>query len=116
MIYWYRKLYTDDKVQPHTKKIQKKILSGKGKKKYYVILLSRQKENLLEVLKTDVAFYRFHKEEELYVIGLASTWEKAVQIIQEILVEGYGKNPDFQLKNSFSMSDFQPAGKNSDGR
>lgn len=107
MIYWYRNLYMDDAVAKHLERCKKRVERRRPWKKNYVVLtLAVNEKNLFEIMETRQLFFRRYNYLDLYVVGLASSREKAVEILREILEQGYSSNPSFQPRELFKKEDF----------
>ena len=107
MIYWYRNLYMDDTVAKNPERCKKRVERRRPWKKSYVALtLASNKKNLFEIMETRQLFFRRYNHMDFYVIGLTSNYEKAVEILQEILEQGYHLDPMFQPREHFKKEDF----------
>ena len=107
MIYWYRNLYMDEAVAKHPERCKKRVERRRPWKKSYVALtLAVNENNLFEIMETRQLFFRRYNHLDLYVVGLTSSREKAVEILQEILEQGYSSNPSFQPRELFKKEDF----------
>lgn len=108
MIYWYRNLYMDDAVAKHPERCKKRVERRRPWKKSYVALtLASNEKNLFEIMETRQLFFRRYNHFDLYVIGLASSYENAVEILQKILERGYSLDSSFQPREHFKKEDFE---------
>lgn len=107
MIYWYRDLYMDDQVAKHPERCKKRVESRRPWKKNYVaVILAVNEENLFEIIETRQLFFRRYSYMDLYVVGLTSSYDRAVDLLQKMLVEGYKADPSFQPRGHFGKKDF----------
>ena len=107
MIYWYRDLYMDDKVAANPERCKRRVERRRPWKKNYVaVTLASNEKNLFEIMETRQLFFRRFTYLDLYVVGLASTYDKAVELLQKILVEGYEADAAFQPRECFGKEDF----------
>lgn len=108
MIYWYRNLYMDDVVAKNPQRCKKRVEKRRPWKKSYVALtLAANEKNLFEIMETRQLFFRRYNYLDLYVVGLASDYKKAVEILQDILEQGYYLDPLFQPRERFKKEDFE---------
>lgn len=107
MIYWYQDLYMDDKVAANPERCKRRVERRRPWKKNYVALtLASNEENLFEIMETRQLFFRRFSYMDLYVVGLTSSYDKAVELLQKILVEGYEADASFQPRKCFRKEDF----------
>lgn len=113
MIFWYENLYMDDSVKEEEKKC-KKIIEKRSfwqklpwKKSYYIIILANNKKNLFEILNTSEMFFDYYGHTDIYIVGVARKHENAVEILRQILTEGYQKDDDFDPRKVFLKEHFQ---------
>ena len=108
MIYWYRNLYMDDTVAKNPERCKKRVERRRPWKKSYVALtLAANEKNLFEIMETRQLFFRRYNHLDLYVVGLAADYEKAVKMLQGILEQGYRLDPSFQPRKQFRKKDFE---------
>lgn len=107
MIYWYRDLYMDEKVAVNPERCKRRVERRRPWKKNYVaVVLAPNERNLFEIMETRQLFFRRFAYLDLYVVGLTSTYDKAVELVQKILVEGYEEDSAFQPRECFRKEDF----------
>lgn len=114
MIYWYQDLYMDEKVAENPGRCKKRIARRRPWKKSYVaITLATNEKNLFEIMETRQLFFRRYAYLDLYVVGLAVSYENAVGLLQGILEKGYKENPAFSPRDCFPKEDFSDTVKES---
>lgn len=112
MIYWYQDLYMDDKVAKNPERCKKCVERRRPwKKKYVAVILAVNDENLFEIIDTRQLFFRRFSYMDLYVVGLTSTYDKALELLQKMLVEGYQSDPSVRPRDRFDKKDFIRSGK-----
>jgi hypothetical protein len=100
-------MYMDKKVAKHPKRCKRRVAGRRPWKKSYVaIVLAANEENLFEIMETRQLFFRRYGYLDLYVVGLASNYENAVELLQQMLVKGYKENPSFSPRTCFDKKDF----------
>ena len=115
MIHWYNDLYMDQKVRENPGRCKNHIERCAGSLKrsiskfwrsYYVITLPSNEKNLFDIMETRQLFFRRYAHLDLYVVGLAKNYNSALELLQQILLEGIGQDGELQLRNRFDKSDF----------
>ncbi|HKM34966.1 MAG TPA: hypothetical protein VJY54_09525 [Lachnospiraceae bacterium] len=76
----------------HKLKKQSKVLQ------FYVIILSRNPSDQLEIYKACYLSQKYFKKNPIYVIGIASDYDEAVDIIKQIAEECYLHSGNCNLK------------------
>jgi len=112
MIFWYKDLYMDETVRKKEKTC-KKIIEERSvfqklpwKKSFYIITLAENEKNIFEIMNTDQLFFKYYGQKELYVIGIASGYDEAVDIVENILCKGYTSSEEFSPRELFDKNDF----------
>ena len=106
MIRWYKELYMDEEVSRHPKRCKKAVESRKLRKNnYYALMLANNPDNLFEIVQTRELFFRRYEYLDLYVFGLASEYENALALLQEV-VEQIMTMESKDFKTFFEKKDF----------
>lgn len=107
MIYWYQKLYMDEKVAKNPGKCKKRVMRRRPWKKSYVaITLAANRDNLFDIIETRQLFFRRYSYLDLYVVGLASEQGKARELLQHIVEDMWSQNADICVDSFFPKSKF----------
>ena len=118
MIFWYEHLYMDEKLR-HKEKQCKKIIEHRRKwkkypwqmlpwkKNYYVLALASNQENLFDIMNTDQMFFRYYEHQDLYVLGVSENYDGAVEILQQIMTDGFHNEPEFDPRKLFTKDRFR---------
>ena len=107
MIHWYQKLYMDEMVSEHPRRCKKQVMQRKPwKKSYFAITLATNPNNLFEIMETRQLFFRRYSYMDLYVVGLTETYENAVQVLQQILLEMEKEEGTFSTDTYFKKTEF----------
>lgn len=117
MIFWYDDLYMDDSVRQKEKAFRKTIEKRSvwqklpWKKSYYIITLANNEENLFEIMNTDEMFFRYYGYTDIYIVGVSGDYDGVVEMLAQILTEGYRENRDYNPREVFTKEYFH-AGNN----
>lgn len=93
----YPRLYIGESVNNPDKLIHKlkkhaKLLDA------YVITLSKNASDQLEIYKAGYLSQKYYRENPPYIIGIAGNYEEAVGLIEQIAKEAYAAQGNLQLK------------------
>lgn len=122
MIFWYENLYMDSSVMKHEETC-KKIIEGrvspnKGIKKkirerlsprhseYELVILANNRENLFEIINTNQMFFSYYARHDIFVIGVATQYEGALEIVRRILENGYAGDANYDPRSQLSKEHF----------
>ena len=98
---WAENLYLSDKTAKKKDKIIKKANRGVGMVSIYFITLASNRENLFDIFHAahlkQPAFYK----QDLYVVGIASGYEEALELVQRMIDDIYRKTGGFAVREYF---------------
>lgn len=107
MICWYRDLYMDEVVKKNPKKCKNRVEKRRPwKKNYYAVTLAANPENLFDIMGTRQLFFRRYEYMDIFVIGLASSKEEALVLLQKI-VEKMDREQIWNPREMFAKREFQ---------
>ncbi|MEE3468814.1 MAG: hypothetical protein VZQ83_10290 [Eubacterium sp.] len=126
MLYWYRDLMTSKKLRSKTDKHihrveryyralpKSKVFSDKKKwweqivgkripwKDYTVVIKSLNESDLFDIMATRQWVFRAYEKRDIYVIGLFTSKDDALEQIEAMLTEGYEADPAYDPRAAFS--------------
>jgi hypothetical protein len=82
----YKKLYCDAETGPHKKKIIRKIKYHGGLAKIYVITLA-DGNDYFDLIPGYALKQKAYPIKELHIMGLASGYDNAVELVQQMLAD-----------------------------
>ena len=99
MLKWQRKLYTGESVK-EPRKIRRKIEAGKLVPGIYLLTLSENPANVMEIIPAAMLIQRSYAGICPPVIGMAKGKDEALELVRTIIEEVYGAT------GSFSVSEY----------
>ena len=107
---WYKKLYLGDNAKEAKYKIFGKIRQNRFTFNTYLIILSSNAHNLLEIISANELKQPFYKDKtvrnHIYVVGLAVGYDEALEVVERIIKEVY------QATGGFDLQSYLEFGKN----
>ncbi len=108
MIKWYPNLYLDEKARKNEAKLKNRIDKGKPLLEVYCICIASNLDNLFDIINVNELLFRYYKNKQISIIGLAYGRESAVRLIEDIALDIYHNTDNFEpevffydyLKNS----------------
>lgn len=104
---WYRKLYLGDNAKCSKYKIIGRVRTGKFQMDTYLITLSNNPNNLLDMYSAKFLlqpyFKKSHVLDDIYVIGIAKGRDEAFQVITNIISDVYSNTGGFQLREYYKF-------------
>lgn len=94
---FYRDLYCDENIQKKKKKIIRKIRRNAGQLSVYVIALSKGSD-LFDIFHVGMLKQAYFPKEELRIIGLASSYEMAVDMAARMVMDFFAAYGTWQFK------------------
>ena len=102
---WHEELFVGKSVNPRRKKrMIRKINKRSILNRAYLITLPANTDNLLDIIDAKVVRRRGYPDQNLYIIGLAGSYEEAVTLAAEILYSYYLACGDFRLQECIQYS------------
>ena len=91
MIFWNEKLYTDKRVAKHLVRYKKRV-AKKGIRQGFCIVLAANSQNSLEIYPSRTAWFQYQKEHGVHIVGLASSYNRAVRLVRQMVEDVYRQN------------------------
>lgn len=99
---WYRKLYLGDNAKDAKYKIIGKVRTNKFQFDTYLITLSNNPDNLLDIYLANFLLQPHFKKsnflDDIYVVGIAKGRDEAFRLIEKIIFEVYSNTGEFKLR------------------
>ena len=96
-MHFYKNLYTSPSLQKKKRQIVWKLKTGKTLPFVYVITLSEQND-LMEIYHSVILKQPYYRKNPPYVIGIADSYQSAVELVQNILLDVSSQAGDFDMK------------------
>ena len=95
---YYCHLYMDEKVAPRKQEIQKNIENDKWQLEKYLIVLTNHPQNHLEIFQSALLLQKAIEKETLFVVGIASGYEEALELVEKIVQEVYDETKGTDIR------------------
>ena len=96
---FYHKLYLSDDLKEKKSKIIKKLKANKWQIEKYLIVLSKNVNNHLEIFNSVLLLQKVFEKEELFVVGITSNMERAYEFVEIITQEVYDNTQGTDIKS-----------------
>lgn len=96
-MHFYKNLYTSPSLQKKKRQIVWKLKTGKTLPFVYVVTLSEQND-LMEIYHCFILKQPYYRKNPPYVIGIADSYQSAVELVQNILLDVSSQAGDFDMK------------------
>ncbi len=93
----YKHLYFEPRIARKKKKMIRKLKCGKPPMFVYVIILGKESDQL-EVFQGTYLQQEYYAVNEPYLIGIASSYEGAICLVETIVKEVYEQTGDARIK------------------
>ncbi|MCI5648661.1 MAG: hypothetical protein ACI4EG_02525 [Fusicatenibacter sp.] len=98
MINWYKNLYVGDTAQKRQKKLIDRIEHGKLVPDVWLITLSSNIQNHLDILPADFLKQPYLREHLPMIVGLAVSYEESLCVLEQIVNEVYQETGDVKIR------------------
>jgi len=102
---FYSNLYTTKYCFRKKNKICRKLKNGKGPLTIFVIAVA-DGNDILEIYHSSILRQSYFHEKEMLVMGIAESYEKAVELSSKIVIDLYQEMGSFDIKK-FSSGKFR---------
>ena len=98
---WYKELYVSDTIGRKANRIKWKIKHNAGTIGVYVISLSANPDNLLDIIPAHYLLQKAYPKKDMYIIGLAQGYDDALELTTRIIQDIYDKTGAVEWKSYF---------------
>lgn len=103
MVRWCEKLYMDEEIGKKPEKWKKKVEQGKLTLDVYCVSLASNPENLFDIINCNEILFRYYRQRELWIAGLAKSREGAVLLVQEMVEDMLKSSGTLNVKEYFGL-------------
>lgn len=102
---FYRRLYMSPSIKDKRRQIVWKLRTGRPQPTIYVIALARNND-LFEIYHSAILKQRYYKlkENAPYIVGIASGYQSAVDLVTDILNDVWTATESYDVKTYFSSN------------
>lgn len=104
---WYQQLYVGDNAKRKKDKIIEKIKKNKWQRDIYVIALSSNPENLLDIYPAKVLLQPYFQKQDIWILGIAKGYEEGIEGAGRIVASIYEAAKGFPIKEYFNNQMFE---------
>lgn len=98
---WYQEFYAGESIAGKKEKVKRKILRDAGMMNIYIIALSSNPENLLDIIPSWELMQNCYPKSELLVVGVDRGYENAIELASVIIMDVYQETGTFQVRDYF---------------
>lgn len=96
---YYYALYMDEHIKEKQEIVLKNIESDKWQLEKYLIALTKNERNHLEIFNSVLLMQKSMSKDDLFVVGITSGYAEALEIIEKIAQEVYDKTGGADIRN-----------------
>ena len=100
-MYWCKKLYIGETAAAKQKEILKSLKHRKWTMGIYVITLSENKNNLLDIYESIQFKQPYFRKKKLEIVGVASGKKEAFALVTKIIDDVYTSTGSFKVREFF---------------
>lgn len=97
---WYRKLYLGENAAKSKYKVFSRVRSNKFSYDTYLITLSSNNDNLLDIIPANMLLQPHFKKnrKDIYVVGIADGKDEAFMVVKDIIDDVYSNTGAFDIR------------------
>lgn len=96
---YYSALYMNDHVKDKKEEIIKNIENDKWQLETYLIALTKNEANHLEIFNSVLLVQKAMPKEELFVVGITNGYAEAIELVEKIAQEVYDETSGADIRN-----------------
>ena len=96
---YYYALYTDKHTKDKLEQIKKKIEKNKWQFEIYLIALTKNDNNHLEIFNSVLLLQEAISKNELFLVGIASGYTECLDLVEKITQEVYDETSGVDIRN-----------------
>ena len=93
-----KKLIVGKSLKNKKQKIMWKIRHNSGMFDVFVITLSSNKDNLLDIINSSVLMQKYYPKDNMIIVGIAKGYDEAVDIVGRIVEKVYKETGSFNVR------------------
>ena len=98
---WDREFYAGESIARKKGKIKWKICHNAGQLDIYVITLSSNPQNLLDIIPSWEIMQKYYPQADLLVVGIDKGYDNALELAGRIVMDVYDRTGDFHVRDYF---------------
>ena len=96
---FYDSLFMDEKLLQKKEAIIKKLKNNQWQFEIYLIVLSKNENNHLELFHSVLLQQKAISKDDLFVVGIASGYQEALELVEKITQQVYDKTNEVDIRN-----------------
>lgn len=96
---YYYALYTDEHTKDKQEKIIKEIEKNKWQLEVYLIALTKNDNNHLEIFNSVLLIQKAMSKEDLFIVGIAGGYTESLELVEKITQEVYDETSGADIRN-----------------
>lgn len=98
---WYKEFYAGESIGTKKEKVKWKILHNAGQLDIYVIALSSNPHNLLDIISSIELMQKAYPRQDLMVVGIDKGYDNAVDLASRIIMDVFQKTGNLNVREYF---------------
>lgn len=96
---YYYALYMDEYVKENKEKIIKNMEKDKWQLEKYLIALTKNEANHLEIFNSVLLVQKAMLKDDLFIVGIASGYTESLELVEKITQEVYDETSGVDIRN-----------------
>lgn len=98
---WYKEFYAGESIEHKKEKVKWKIIHNAGQLDIYVIALSSNRENLLDIISAKELMQKAYPKQDMLVVGVDKGYDNALELAARIIMDVYQKTGNLNVREYF---------------
>lgn len=98
---WLKDFYAGEGIADKKRKIKWKILHNVGQFDIYVIALSSNPSNLLDIIPSWELMQRYYPKQDMLIVGVDKGYDNAIELAAKIVIDVFQKTGNLSIRDYF---------------
>ncbi len=98
---WYKEFYAGESIEHKKEKIKWKIIHNAGQLDIYVIALSSNHDNLLDIVSAKELLQKAYPKQDMLVVGVDKGYDNALELAAKIIMDVFQKTGSLDVRKYF---------------
>lgn len=103
MIKWCERLYLDEDIKKKPEKWKRQVEKSKPALSLYCVCIASNPDNLFDIINCNEMLFRYYRQRELIIAGLAKSKDSAELLVQEMVEDMLKASGTINVKEYFGL-------------
>lgn len=98
---WYKEFYAGESIERKKEKVKWKVLHNAGQLDVYVIALSGNPRNMLDIISAKELMQKAYPKQGMFVVGVDKGYDNAIDLAGKIIMDVFQETGNLNVRDYF---------------